>query len=97
MEFGCCGTIEQLTVLTRKESVCVSAKAVVRKSYLLLAGASNGRGPCGALVAFGIDDCLLLLENIGVFFDGALYTGSFEGVASDRLVDALMEEAEGDF
>jgi hypothetical protein len=62
----------------------------------LLAGASSGRGPCGAF-AFGMDDCLLRLENIGVFFDGALYTGSFEGVAFDRLVDVLMEEVEGDF
>ena len=41
------------------------------KSYLLFAGASNGRGPCSGF-AFGIDDCLLLLENIGVFFDGPL-------------------------
>jgi hypothetical protein len=44
-----------------------------------------------------MDDCLLRLENIGVFFDGALYTGSFEGVAFDRLVDVLMEDVEGDF
>lgn len=45
----------------------------------------------------GMDDCLLLLENIGVFFDGALYTGSLEGVVFDLRVDAPMEEVEGDF
>lgn len=45
----------------------------------------------------GIDDCLLRLENIGVFLEGALYTGSFDGVPFDLRVEVLMEDVEGDF